>query len=65
MTDIETLDCIESVCRTCLNPGNDLRSLFKKGKICGILTRLSSMLEDFSTMKVTFLYIILIYGSLF
>lgn len=52
MADGDCFESIENICRTCLNPANDLRSLFKKGRICGILTKLSKMLEEFSTMKV-------------
>jgi hypothetical protein len=43
------------LCRTCLSSPtepNDLRSLFKTGKLCGQLTKLSALLSDFTTLPI-------------
>lgn len=52
--DIE-FESFEKICRTCMTPSDTLKSLFKTGKICGRLTKLSTILEDFLCMKVRFI----------
>lgn len=42
----------EKICRTCLCETEDLRSLFKAGRICGETTTLSKMLSNFFESEV-------------
>lgn len=42
----------DSICRACLSETNELQSLFKTGKIGGVLTKLSLILADCTTLEV-------------
>lgn len=43
---------IDSVCRTCLAETDELRSLFREGKVCGEITTLSDMLVECTALEV-------------
>lgn len=40
------------VCRACLIPTDDLRSIFKEGMICGQVTKLADMLASCTNLEV-------------
>lgn len=43
---------IDSVCRTCLAETDELRSLFREGKVCGEITTLSDMLVECTALEI-------------
>jgi len=42
----------DGICRTCLTKSNNLRSIYKSGKICGETTKLAIMLNYLTSLEV-------------
>lgn len=52
--DMDVEDEAQEICRTCLMPSDEvMRSIFKRGQICGQITRLSDMLAHCTKLEVS------------
>lgn len=51
-TNAEEADESQDICRTCLTLTDELRSIYRRGQICGQITRLADMLADCTKLEV-------------